>query len=171
MNGVEDIRDIQGPIPMPSLWDWIPWLILSALIIGGIVFAVWWWKKKKSKALQRSLDEIALDDLEKASRWIEHNAPREFSFAVSETIRIYIENRFRVYAARKTTEEFLRDFLYTQDDSLAQWKDLLEAFLQHCDLAKFGKHPLSREDMNKMLESAQAFVIRTTPQSEAEKKS
>jgi len=31
---------------------------------------------------------------------------REFSIAVSEIVRQYIEERFRVWAARRTTEEF-----------------------------------------------------------------
>ncbi|MFZ5807273.1 MAG: DUF4381 family protein [Verrucomicrobiota bacterium] len=169
MNPLEDIRDIQGPIPFPSPWGCIGGIILTLLIIGGIIWWITWWKKNRKKTSLPKADAIALQSLEEAMMWIEKNSPREFSFAVSEIIRVYIENRFQVFAARKTTEEFLRDLLEKHDSPLAQWKNSLEDFLMHCDLAKFGKHPLTKEAMMKMLESAKTFVMQTTSQVEEAK--
>jgi len=86
---------------------------------------------------------------------------REFSITVSEIVRQYIEVRFQVWAARRTTEEFLHDLIDPSDVSLAHHRDLLADFLRHCDLAKFARWILSVGEMEIMLQSAHNFVLET----------
>ena len=105
--------------------------------------------------------EIALARLEEARSLIQPEHAREFSIAVSEIMRQFIEERFRVRAARRTTEEFLHDLLDPSDALLTSHRELLADFLQHCDLAKFARWILSIEEMETMLASAQTFVRET----------
>jgi len=88
---------------------------------------------------------------------------REFSIEVSSTVREYIESRFRLMAAHRTTDEFLHDLLQSTDPVLAAHRTLLENFLQSCDLAKFGGGNLSIETMEALLHSAQRFVVESAP--------
>ena len=92
---------------------------------------------------------------------------REYSFAVSEITRRYIESRFHERAARRTTEEFLHDLLAKADTPLAAHREQLEDVLNHCDLAKFARWHLSVSDMEAMHASARAFILETRPDADA----
>jgi hypothetical protein len=76
-------------------------------------------------------------------------------------VRNYIEVRFHVWAARRTTEEFLYDLLESPDALLGSHRAVLADFLHHCDLAKFARWILSVEEMENMLQSARTFVVET----------
>jgi hypothetical protein len=84
---------------------------------------------------------------------------RDFSFEVSSIVREFIESRFQVMAAHRTTHEFLTDSLASHDPVLAANRALLADFLGSCDLAKFGGWNLSIPTMETMLQSARRFVV------------
>jgi len=158
-----DIRDIRGPIPIPTAW------LLPLLIGGGLVVAALlalllrrWWKRRVSRVPPpRPADEIALDRLEAARALLDPARAREFCFAVSEAIRFYIEDRFSTRAARRTTEEFLGDLVRSPTAGLDPHARSLADFLQQTDLVKFARAPLARDEMESMHESACRFVRET----------
>lgn len=160
-----DIRDIRGPVAIP-----IPWLV-PALIAGGVLLALllgWlarrWWKLRKLRVPPpRPADQVALERLEAARRLIEPARAREFCFAVTEAVRFYIEDRFAVRAARRTTDEFLTDLVRTPTAGLASHADLLRDVLEQGDLVKFARATLAREEMEELHRSAVRFVQETRP--------
>jgi len=154
-----DIRDIRGPKPIPSPWLWAAWLA-GGLAVGALGYGAWRWSRR-ALAKSKLPYQIALDRLEEARALMHTEDAREFSIAVSEIVRHYIEDRFHVFAARRTTEEFLYDLLESSDALLAGHRELLADFLRHCDLAKFARWILSIEEMENMLQSARTFVIAT----------
>ena len=156
----EDIRDIRGPKPVPSSWLWPLWLAGGAAL-AALLYARWLWNRRRALAAALLPYEIALARLEEARALMQPKNAREFSIAVSEIVRQYIEQRFRVWAARRTTEEFLHDLLEPSDALLTSHRSLLAEFLRHCDLAKFARWILSSEEMDTMLESACRFVRET----------
>ena len=156
----EDIRDIRGPKPIPSSWLWPLWLAGGAAL-AALLYAGWLWNRRRALAAALLPYEIALARLEEARALMQPKNAREFSIAVSEIVRHYIEVRFQVCAARRTTEEFLYDLLESPDALLASHRALLAEFLRHCDLAKFARWILSSEEMDTMLESACRFVRET----------
>ena len=156
----QDIRDIRGPKPIPSPWLWPAWLA-GGLALGALGYAAWRWNRRPALAAAKLPYEIALDRLEEARALMQPENAREFSITVSEVVRHYIEDRFQVCAARRTTEEFLYDLLESGDALLAGHRALLADFLHHCDLAKFARWILSIEEMENMLQSARTFVIET----------
>ena len=65
--------------------------------------------------------------------------PKPFVIAVSDTARIYLEERFDFRAPERTTEEFLRELDGTEL-LLPEQKESLGNFLESCDLVKFAKY-------------------------------
>jgi hypothetical protein len=88
---------------------------------------------------------------------------REFSTAVSDIVRSYIEGRFDMVATHRTTEEFLHDLLHSSRDSLVRHRALLSEFLHQCDLVKFAGISLTVQNMQSLHQSARAFVLETAP--------
>ena len=156
----EDIRDIRGPKHIPSAWLWPLWLA-GCVAFAGLLYAAWLWNRRRSNAVALLPYEIALARLEAARALMQPQNAREFSIAVSEIVRSYIEERFQVWAARRTTEEFFHDLLEPSDALLTHHRALLADFLCDCDLAKFARWILSRDEMETMLASAHAFVLQT----------
>jgi len=156
----EDIRDIRGPKHIPSPWLWPLWLAGGAAL-ATLLYAGWRWNRRRVLAAALRPYEIALAKLEAARVLMQPENAREFSITVSEIVRQYIEVRFEVWAARRTTEEFLHDLIDPSDVSLTHHRDLLADFLRHCDLAKFARWILSIEEMETMLQSAHNFVFET----------
>jgi hypothetical protein len=87
---------------------------------------------------------------------------REFSIAISDIVRRYIEDEFQITATHRTTEEFLRDLLESSNASLAAHRNLLAQFLNQCDVAKFAGVGLSMRIMETLHQSARSFVIESS---------
>jgi len=88
---------------------------------------------------------------------------REFSSAISDTVREYIEAGFKITATHQTTEEFLHDILAAEKSPLSAHRTLLAEFLRQCDLAKFAGMSLTHANMETLYQSARSFVVGTSP--------
>lgn len=154
----EDIRDIRGPIALPTATSPWPYVIAAAvaLVIALAVVAVIRHRRRRIVPA----DVAALRALEAARGAITHGDPRTFSSEVSAAVRGYVELAFGVHAPRLTTEELLAD-LMTEDSPVAGHRQELGAFLEHCDLAKYARWALSKDQMTAMLDSATSFVRAT----------
>jgi hypothetical protein len=159
----EDIRDIRGPVHIKPSWLWAAWTA-GTLALAGILYALYRWWKARARARAKTLYELALEALEKARSLMTPETARDYSFAVSEITRRYIEARFNVRAAHRTTEEFLHDLVANPTGGLADYSVLLEDFLKHCDLVKFARWTLSLGEMESMHASAVTFINGTRPQ-------
>jgi hypothetical protein len=152
----EDIRDIRPPIHIPAQAPWLP----AGAITAGLTalgYGVWRWTRKGTRTLLPY--EVALAKLDAARALMQPGTAREFSIAVSEVVRTFIEQCFPVRAAHRTTDEFLHELANQADSPLAAHSDVFEDFLNHCDLAKFAQWQLSVNRMDLMLASARAFVL------------
>ena len=160
----QDIRDIHGPIAIPhrrSPW----WYVGGAAVAAGAVAALVLYARRRRPVApphERALRALAEAGTEFAGD------PRQFSFAVSEIVRQYVEEAFRVRAAHRTTEELLADLMLDRSP-VALHRTALGEFLRYCDLAKFAGWSLSPADRAAMLASAETFVRATAvPTSPAE---
>lgn len=157
----EDIRDIRGPKDLFPLW------LAAVFIAGGVLlaaggYALWRWKQRRRAPRALLPFEIALQRLEDIRKLLESASAREFSIAVSDIVRQYIEVQFSVTATHRTTEEFLRDLLESTNASLAAHRNLLAEFLNQCDLAKFAGVSLSKPILESLHRSARSFVIESS---------
>ena len=156
----EDIRDIRGPKHVAN-----PWLI-AELIAGLVVLAVagyglWRWRARRRRPRVLLPFERALEGLEALRPLMQPAHAREFSIAATDIVRGYIEERFRVIATHRTTEEFLHDLLDSPNASLVRHRGLLAEFLNQTDLVKFAGVSLSATTMETLHDSARAFVLET----------
>jgi len=157
----DDIRDIRGPKPYLPPWL-IPAIAGLVLLLALAAFAVWRWTRRRRPARTLQPFEIALQRLEELRPLMHPASVREFSIAISDVVRRYIEEAFKVIATQRTTEEFLRDLLASAHPSLAPHRQLLAEFLNRCDLAKFAGVSFSQQDLESLHQSARSFVLSTS---------
>ena len=149
-----------------------PWLIpalvagAALLVLGG--YAAWRRHRRSSRPRVPLPFEAALQRLEDIRTLLDPASAREFSIAVSDIVRQYIEIQFMVTATHRTTEEFLRDLLETSNAALAAHRNLLAEFLNQCDLAKFAGVSLSRQILESLHRSARTFVTESSKPPPAE---
>ena len=162
------VKDIAPPVPLlrRGLPPWV-WIVASGLGGVGLLAGCWWWYRRRQRAadvplVQRPAHLLALAALEHLQRQdlIGQERVEEFYVRVSMILRRYIELRFGLRAPEQTTEEFLVSALAT-GGLIATHQDLLEAFLQHCDLVKFARYRPPPSAMEETFESAKTFVEHT----------
>jgi HAMP domain-containing protein len=163
----EDIRDIRGPKFIPPPWL-IPALLAAAVLLAWGAYRAWRWLRRRQRPRAPLPFEVALQRLEDIRALMQPPTAREFSTAVSDVVRSYIEQRFDVIATHQTTEEFLHDLLESSDASLVRHRTLLSEFLHQCDLVKFAGMSLTLQSMESLHQSARAFVLETAKPVEAE---
>jgi hypothetical protein len=165
----DDIRDIRGPIDIAPAWLW-PAAIAAGIALAALAaWAFVRWRHRSMRAVAGpSPEDVALGRLDRARTLMEPGQARDFGAAVSDAVRAYVEERFGVRAPRRTTEEFITDLVRDRAPVLAAHREALADFLGHCDLAKFARLPLGRDEMEAMLASARRFVESARPAPELE---
>jgi len=163
-----DIRDIKPPVEIPNGLEWL-WWTLGALAVVVIALLLWrWWRKRKAnvhvpppvpahiRAKQKLAEALALI-----------SQPKPFVIAVSDTARMYLEERFQFRAPERTTEEFLRELSAT-NLLMKEQKESLGNFLASCDLVKFAKYEPGEKELHELHGSAVRLVEETEPEENAE---
>ena len=157
---VDDIHDIRGPKYIMPAWL-IPALIAAIALLAWAGYALWRkWRRHREPRVLLSY-ELALQRLAEIRALMQPEHAREFSIAVSDIVRRYIEMRFDLVATHRTTEEFLHELLDSTHSTLAAHRALLSEFLNQCDLAKFAGMALTRDGMQTLHDSARVFVEQT----------
>jgi len=159
-----DIRDIVPPVAVPSVWDWLGWVLL-ALVVAGMVGALWafWHRRRRTLPAGPPPEPAhvrARRRLEAALALVED--PKAFCVAVSDALREYLEERFEFRAPERTTEEFLEELRWT-DRLLPDQKDVLADFLRRCDLVKFARYEPARSELMELHSVAVRLVEETEP--------
>ncbi|MBI2929222.1 MAG: hypothetical protein HYZ36_01525 [Pedosphaera parvula] len=159
----QDIRDIKPPLDIPTGWEWL-WWTLGALAVAALAYWAWRrWRKKKETPVPVVLippHERARERLREALNLIDQ--PNPFCTLVSDTLRVYLEERFSLHAPERTTEEFLDEL---QDSALLSFeqKRSLGDFLVRCDLVKFARYEPGRPELQDLYEAALRLVDETAP--------
>ncbi len=167
---VEAGDEVEAPAPpFPSPLPWQRWslLALAALIVAAVCIVFW---RRRSGTLAVG-GEVPLPAHTKALRELARlrQAPREtheeveaFYVAVSQVMRIYLEERFGLHAPERTTEEFLAE-VEAGESLLTSHRYALGQFLEQCDLVKFaGLFPAAKVH-EETFRIAEEFVESTRP--------
>ncbi len=157
------LHDIKAPIEIANPWFWL-WLALGVLCVVALGFFLWRrWQKQKSQALIVPIvppHQRARQKLEQALRII--SEPEPFTVSVSDTLRVYLEERFNFRAPERTTEEFLYELQNTELLTPDQ-KQTLGDFLSRCDLVKFARYEPTETELRDIHQSAVRLVDETEP--------
>jgi len=159
--GTNDIRAIKPPLEIPNNWAWV-WWVLGALVLVAAAIALWPWMQRKlftpAPVPVIPPHVRAKNKLREALSLI--SDPRLFCIAVSDALRVYLEERFDFRAPERTTEEFLLDLQQTPLLSSAQ-KESLATFLQECDLVKFARFEPHEDELRRLHDAALRLIDET----------
>lgn len=156
-----DIRPIKPPVAVPDPWGWVLWLIGILLVLGLIVTAIILLVARRNNRAfvpPRPPHVRARERIEAALLLL--SDPRAFAIAVSDAVRLYLEERFQLRAPERTTEEFLRDLQSTRELTEGQKRSLGE-FLEQCDLVKFARVEPPETVLRELAEAALRLVHET----------
>jgi len=160
------IADIAPPLelPRPPLrWAWGA-VAVGVLVVGLLWWLLWWEHRRRrpGEIAHIPAHEIAYMELQRlvSENLIEKGEIKLFYLKISGVLRRYIENRFRLHAPERTTEEFLAE-LGTGEVLEGKHRTLLRTFLTHCDLVKFAEHQPSTAEIQQTFDSCKAFIAET----------
>ena len=161
----EDEGVVQLPVEISWWWYIAGGVIVIAIIAIIAVVVLRRCRDSEIERIYKGAHEIAYERLREleAAGLIESGKLKEYYERVSNVLRYYVEDRFRLCAPERTTEEFLYDLqfgdgMYVLGDGD---RDSLGQFLRHCDLVKFARHEPTNEQVKKTVELVEGFVEKT----------
>ncbi|MFO1476797.1 MAG: DUF4381 family protein [Verrucomicrobiota bacterium] len=161
----DGLRDIKPPVEIWNPWLWAAW-VGAALLLLGLLALLLWIRARRRKAARpgpppEPAHRRALRRLDEALAML--GEPKPFCIRVSDTLRVYLEERFDFRAPERTTEEFLQELHGTPRLSVDQ-KGSLGRFLEQCDLVKFARYEPGEPELRQLHAAAVGLVHETQPQ-------
>lgn len=165
-NDKDDIRPLKGPAEIKGKFP--AWLFALFILLTAVI-AVFIYLKNKRKEKERPgpasrpAEEIAKDALNalKENRFAERGLIKEYYIGLSDIIRTYIENRYRVFAMDRTTWELYQEMRLKKIER--QHADKINNFLEDCDMVKFAKYIPVQKEIAESYKRAVEIVEITTP--------
>lgn len=165
---MDDIRPLKSPIEISDISLW-PFIILVLLIICGALAFIYF--KRKRQAEEESLlpprppEQIAMEGLQSllGMKLIEKGLVKEYYIRLSDIVRKYIEERFRISVLDRTTWELYQDMRIKKVKR--EWTDRIRDLLEDCDLVKFAKYIPSEKEIEQAHTEAKEIVEITSPPS------
>lgn len=161
VRGADDlIRDIRGPVEIPTVTPWIHRLLLTLAVLA-VLALIWWALRRQSRRreeFRQSAASRARARLAEAWAWVDQ--PEPFCTRLSEIVRVFLEERFGLKAPEQTTEEFLSR-LPANPDLDEDLKALLGEFLTQCDWVKFAQGDPGRTECERLHQMASRLVDQT----------
>src|SRR5580704_17951299 len=161
-----DIRGIKPPIVIPNYWFWL-WVGLAVLVLAACAitaYVLWPRKAGRPPPVPYVPPHVrARQKLQEALELISQPSP--FCILVSDTVRVYLEERFDFRAPERTTEEFLHELKAT-DLLVPEQQQSLGEFLSVCDMVKFARYEPGLPELQALHDSATRLIDETEPQPE-----
>ncbi len=158
----QDIRPIREAVTIPtstpeaesSTLPLILWALCGIVAISIVIAFILWLKRRAETKRIPNLQQKAIQQLKDIQKFMTPEHSREYTIAVSNTLRQFIEFRFNLPSTRRTTPEFLQQI--TQDPSfdLGPYQKSLDHFFPQCDIGKFSGHTLTSEEMTTLHQAA-----------------
>lgn len=163
-----ELREIK---PVQSVagysYAWMLWTALIVLLILAI-FSYWLYRRYTAGPREEKLPPpipaheqayTALAELRNRRDLIDGKEYKVFSFAVSEIIRQYLFNRYRIDAMDETSYETMQQLKQLQLGY--EINKGFETFFEHCDLMKFARHEPDDTIFLELIEKAVNIVNAT----------
>jgi len=141
------------------------WFLIIALII---VLVILYMKYKNRPIEEKPVPKViipahikaleVLNELKKNSAWESDNKKQYYS-KLTDAVRLYLEDRYKIQALEKTTKEIIAELKFTNisvDD-----KYFLKEILRQADFVKFAKFTPSNDDGFTALNKSFEFVEKT----------
>lgn len=156
-----DIRDIKGLIYYDIRLIYL--LVLLGLVALVIAFILFLRKRKRPSVVKEEMpilppDVVALNKIRelKELKLIEQGKIKEFYIMLSDIIRAFIEDKYKISALDRTTYELITEL--KSKNVIRSNIGVVHDFLFDCDLVKFAKYIPPVEDSNKILMTAEEII-------------
>lgn len=167
--------DIKRPYAAPVTLKEVSPYILGAILIGALVFFLFYYlhRRKQNRPVFGKFARPAeaphvialrmLDRIKDQQLW-QHNHVKTYYSEISDTLRVYIQDRFGIQAMEHTTDETISAI--QRNKGLIPGKSFndLTNILRLADLVKFAKYEPLEDDHNLTLMNAYFFVNDTKPE-------
>lgn len=169
------VKDIKAPFDEPFDWKWyLSYVYIGLAVIVGILILIYVLKKIKD----REPEEVAppkpkipahitalasLEKIKEEAIW-KDNKTKEYYSQITDTIRLYIEERFKIQALELTSDEIIHVFKSQVID--ADSKSKLFQILTLSDFVKFAKQIPIEAEHSLTLNNAFDFVNGTKREEE-----
>ncbi len=154
-----DIRPARQAIPLDQANSSSLGLLLgAATALSLAALATWAWRRRRIAQSLATPEELARQSLQAINAQRETLAAAALAAQAALAVRPFIAAKFHLAATQQTTEEFLRAIAAHQASPLAPHRELLQGFLQSCDLAKFAGAAFDPVERFALLETAQRFI-------------
>jgi hypothetical protein len=158
-----DIRPAKPPVAVPHPWGAWLW----PLLVAALVAAAWYAWRRYRRERNRPPPAIVIPPYRRALERLRAaldliHDPERFTVAVSDALRVYLEERFSLHAPERTTEEFLAEI---QSGSVLTplQQQLMTEFLTRCDLVKFARYEPREPELRELYDGAVRLVEETEP--------
>jgi len=164
------IFDIVGPYKAPvTVGEILPWVLLAGVLAVLAWFGWKWYKKFRQK--QGEVEEIInpdpahviafrqLEKLKEEKLW-QNGEVKLYYTRLTEILRSYLENRYRIYSLELTTQETLDALVksgFKRDATFTQLKNVLTG----ADLVKFAKYNPEPDEHEASFQESWNFVMAT----------
>jgi LPXTG-motif cell wall-anchored protein len=166
------IKPIKGPMSIPITFrEILPWLLLGLGVAALVILGIWYWRKRKKHEpiftikprVQLLPHEVALTEMEKLriKKLWQAGRVKEYHSELTNILRKYIEEQYRVPALEQTTVEITESLAGIQGCP-ANAIDRLSGVLVLADMVKFAKSKPGPLENEKSLTEAVEFVYETT---------
>lgn len=167
-----DFKDIKPPVEVPITFGEIaPWLFGGLGFLAILALISWFIiRRLQKKPLlfiskpDEPADVIALRQLNKLKEeklW-QNNQIKLYHSRLTEILRVYIDQTFRVNALEQTSEETLQ-CMASQNLTNTENQSILRNIFTLADLTKFAKLTPSAIENEESLKLAEQFVLKTRP--------
>ncbi len=167
---IKDIYDVPAAPPIVEQSKPIAWWIWATggIVLLGIIALIWFLTRKKkplpvtpdpSMLLlphEKVLEQLA--ELGRKKQWM-HGELKAYHIALTEILRAWIVERYRIHAREMTTAEIIQTLHGLRADASAMM--FLGRVLRTADLVKFGKEIPAAQENENMLQLAMQFVEAT----------
>ncbi|OGV48946.1 MAG: hypothetical protein A2X49_07090 [Lentisphaerae bacterium GWF2_52_8] len=148
-----------------SKWQLYTGIALAVLLLAVLAF---FFLRKKRKAQKQAVVwpwDRAIEKLNKLREAMSKARfrPEECLARLSDIVRVYLEERFRLHAPRQTTTEFLAELERPGSPMSDEQRRFLKDFLEISDLVKFATYPAEKDTLENALAKAERLVIETKP--------
>lgn len=161
----KDIKDVMHV--SLTIWDYLLYLgiVLAVTAIG--YYGYTYYKKRQERPKEAPPDIIiqphiialeSLHNLEEKHLW-EKNLDKEYQSELTDILRRYIEDRYKIPALEMTSNELISQIVFSGIDR--PLIEELNSILQRADLTKFAKYHPAPNEHSFAMSSAYHFVEET----------
>jgi len=168
LTDIKPIYEVDYPIT-ERVADWSKNNWYWFLIIGLVIIIVVLYLKYKNRPVEEKTEPKiiipahikaleVLNELKKNSAWESDNKKQYYS-ELTDAVRLYLEDRYKIQALEKTTKEIITELKFTNIS--VNDKYFLKEILRQADFVKFAKFTPSSDDALNALNKSFEFVEKT----------